>query len=236
MQKPPFIVYIFDLQIYKLKIQRMVEKIFQKLKQAYSSLGLGDALLMSHASSLGALGFVTDENIDSVVSSQKAFLEDLQKANDKRVNDAMAKSKQEAETARLALEKKIKELEDKGGVKADEDNELLKKINELAQRLDTLNGENEKMKAEQAKRERQQFIVKKAQELGIPEWRTNEGFNVGESASESDITTYLSSVANNIRENMTSGDKLAVPKLDEKGNIPEEAIKSMAANLVRKSK
>ena len=52
----------------------MKEKIYAKLKQAYSSLGLGDEVLQAHAESLANLGFVTDENLDAVVGGQKPFI------------------------------------------------------------------------------------------------------------------------------------------------------------------
>ena len=49
----------------------MKAKIFAKLKQEYSSLGLGDEYLMSKADSLAATGLVTDDNIDAVVACQR---------------------------------------------------------------------------------------------------------------------------------------------------------------------
>ena len=39
----------------------MKEKIFQKLKQEFSHLGLGDVILQAHADSLASIGLVTDE-------------------------------------------------------------------------------------------------------------------------------------------------------------------------------
>ena len=40
----------------------MKEKIFLKLKTKYSSLGLGDEILLAHAEMLAKMGFVTDDN------------------------------------------------------------------------------------------------------------------------------------------------------------------------------
>ena len=74
----------------------MKDKIFQKLKQEFSHLGLGDVVLQAHADSLAAIGLVTDENIDTVISAQKGFLENLQKTSDKRVTDAVSKAKADA--------------------------------------------------------------------------------------------------------------------------------------------
>ena len=69
----------------------MKDKIFQLLKQEYKSLGLGDEVLQAHAEMLDKMGLVTDDNIETVVASQKSFLESLQKDNDRRVTDAKKK-------------------------------------------------------------------------------------------------------------------------------------------------
>lgn len=95
----------------------MKAKIFAKLKQEYSALGLGDDILMSRAESLAALGLVTDENIDAVVACQRSDFEALQKANDKRVTDALEKAqkKHNEETQKRiddAVEKAKKEAEE----------------------------------------------------------------------------------------------------------------------------
>lgn len=112
----------------------MKAKIFAKLKQEYSSLGLGDELLMSLAEALAAPGLVTDENIDAVVAHQRKYLENLQKVNDKRVTDALDKERKKhaeealkkereaaAEAERLKAEtekeKEVKEKEKEAEIK-----------------------------------------------------------------------------------------------------------------------
>lgn len=99
----------------------MKAKIFSKLKQEYASLGLGDEILQGLADSLAKTGLVTDENIDLVVSVQKGNLESLQKQNDARVANALAKQQKKfeeaaaakAEEARLAAEKAEAERKEK---------------------------------------------------------------------------------------------------------------------------
>lgn len=88
----------------------MNEKLFLKLKQAYSHLGLAESILQAHADVLAGLGVVTDENADEIVSNQKAYLEGLQKYNDSRVSDAVRK----------AGEKALKEAEEKAKKEAEE--------------------------------------------------------------------------------------------------------------------
>lgn len=55
----------------------MKEKIFYALKQSYSSLGLGDSVLMALAATLDATDIVTDENLadNYLVSLQKHGIE-----------------------------------------------------------------------------------------------------------------------------------------------------------------
>lgn len=75
----------------------MKDKIFQRLKQVYPHLGLADDILEAHAEGLAQLGFVDDGNLDDVIAKQRVFLESLQKHNDRRVTDALAKARKEAE-------------------------------------------------------------------------------------------------------------------------------------------
>lgn len=104
----------------------MKAKIFAKLKQEFSSLGLGDEILMARAESLAATGLVTDDNVDAVVAVQKRDLETLQKQNDARVSSALEKQK-----AKFEAEAKAKaEEEEKQAAKRKEDDE--KKAKEKA--------------------------------------------------------------------------------------------------------
>ena len=108
----------------------MKDKIFQLLKQEYKSLGLGDEVLQAHAEMLDKMGLVTDDNIETVVASQKSFLESLQKDNDRRVTDAKKKF-EEAQKAKEEAERKAAEEEAKK--KAAEEAEK-KRLEELAKK------------------------------------------------------------------------------------------------------
>lgn len=85
----------------------MQEAIFQKLKAEYSPLGFGDAVLSALASSIAATGLVTNDNVDAVIAAQKAGLESLQKAGDKRVGDALSKAKTDAQKTADALKAEL---------------------------------------------------------------------------------------------------------------------------------
>ena len=57
----------------------MKEKIFNQLKQDFSKLGLSDEILQSVASSLDAMGLITDDNLATIVKGQRINAEILPK-------------------------------------------------------------------------------------------------------------------------------------------------------------
>lgn len=123
----------------------MKQKIFEKLKTKYSYLGLGDEILQSHAEMLASLGFVTEDNMDTIVEAQKKHLEDLQKANDKRANEA-------AETAKKNAKKEFEEEQAKKDAEAKAAEEKAKKDAEA------------KAAAEKAAKEAEEKAKKEAEE------------------------------------------------------------------------
>lgn len=221
----------------------MKEKIFQALKQEFPQLGLGDEVLMARAEALALTGLVTEDNLQAVVTSQKANLEALQKSNDKRVADALAKAKRENEAAAaklkaeheaalkaeqdklLAAQKKLEELEKQhggqGGQETDAKIEALKAeyktqldgINAALADLKKTNSEYEtKIKAMEdekaaaakaaAAKARQDMILAKAKEAGIPDWRINQGFNFADDMDETKIVETLNGYAADIKKQM----------------------------------
>jgi hypothetical protein len=230
----------------------MKEKIFQKLKQEFSHLGLGDVVLQAHADSLAAIGLVTDENINTVVSAQKGFLENLQKTSDKRVTDAAAKAKAdakkelEAEEAKKKAEEEAKRQEEQTKHEREKDmpdwykvekeaNErTIKELKETNKALlEGFNGikkENETFKAEKTATERNNLIISKAKELGIPQWRIEEGFSIASDANEEAITSHLTTVANNVKAQLLPGNKNSFPLSDNKPDKNE--VDAIAKSLV----
>lgn len=230
----------------------MKTKIFQKLKQAYSHLGLGDNVLQAHADALEAIGLVTDENIDNVVSAQKTFLENLQKENDKRVTDATAKARTSAkkefedeakkaaelkakeEAERIEREKKEKEMPDWYKAEKAQTDKLMKEMLEqnktLAESLKSLQGENEEFKKKEAESARKNLIVSKAKELGIPQYRIDEGFMIPSDADESAITEHLTLVSNNIKKQGLPSSKNVFPQSD--GKVDKSEADAIAKSLV----
>lgn len=237
----------------------MKEKLFSALKQAYSHLGLGDELLTAYSDSLVAAGIVTEENLTAVVEAQKASLEAIQKANDKRAADAKKKAEEEAakkaeELERAEAEKKAREAaekakEDEEKRKAEEAKNMPEwfkayqqsqeaklaeehaKHEELQKRLNEMAEAAEKAEAERVAAKRSAFIASEAKRLGVPEWRTKEGFSIAQDADEKAITEYLTSVANNVKANTLPGDSSGFPKLDDKAEQSE--IDALADKLLK---
>lgn len=230
----------------------MKTKIFQKLKQGYSHLGLGDNVLQAHADALAAIGLVTDENIESVVSAQKTFLENLQKENDKRVTDATAKAKTtakkefEEEAAKAAekkakeelekaeREKKEKEMPDWYKAEKEQNEKMLKELMEsnktLSESFKAIKTENDAFKAKEAESARKNLIISKAKELGIPQYRIDEGFSIASDADENAIVEHLTMVSNNTKKQNLPGSKNVFPQAD--GKVEKSEADAIAKSLV----
>lgn len=302
----------------------MKAKIFAKLKQEYSALGLGDDVLMSRAEALNAIGLVNDENIDAVIAVQRKDLEEIQKRIDKRVTDALekerkknddeakeaeakkkakaeaeakaaeekraadeeAKRKEEAEKQRneeqkrkdeelavlkeagasdavIAYLKKL-QLDNENARKSDVEairkqmqEEMEKRVSESArtseastealqktitelmdknaslqtgyEELKRVNEEAQKVKSEQ---ERQNFIATKAKELGVPQWRVDEGFVFADNATEDSIVETLTNCANNLRTQLLPGTRtLGIPEDPKK--VSQDEIESFAKSIIK---
>lgn len=265
----PMSGFVYGVIFAQTKYDDMNEELFKKLKQAYSHLGLADSILQAHADVLAGLGVVTDENVDQVVSNQKAYLEGLQKYNDSRVSDAVKKAGEKA--LKEAEEKARKEAEDAArkakeeaekqvpesvkayldSIKAEREAEKKqaeeaqkaaeaarkatedawnKKLGDMQSVLDTFKKENEDMKKAEALRQRKSLIETKAKELGIPQYRIDEGFVIADDADEAAIGNYLSTVAKNIKTATLPGRMSAVLAGQEAG---KEEVDSIADSLVK---
>ncbi|MGM9810967.1 MAG: hypothetical protein ACI30J_08910 [Paludibacteraceae bacterium] len=290
----------------------MVNKIFQALKQEYPQLGLGDEILQARAEALAATGLVTDENLTAVVASQKANLEALQKSNDKRVADALAKSKKDADAAAEKLKAEHaaalkaeqdklsaaqKKLEEKRGgagsgqlsqetqaaidaLKAEQDklsaaqkkleekrggagsgqlsqetqaaidalkaeqksqldsiNETIKALKETntnyAAKLKAMEDEKAAAAKAAATKARLDMIVAKAKEVGIPEWRINQGFNFADDMDETKITETLTGYAADIKKQMLPT-SVHASRNDSGKTVSAEEARDIVKGILRK--
>lgn len=111
--------------------------------------------------------------------------------------------------------------------------EMLEANKALTEQVQALVKENTEYKAARAAENHNNFILNKAKELGIPEWRIKEGFVLANDATEETITNTLTTVSNNIRANVLPQGGVSVPNLG--GNNPDSkaAIDNIAAALVQ---
>ena len=289
----PVFGFFYGVIFAQTKYDDMNEKLFLKLKQAYTHLGLAESILQAHADVLAGLGVVTDENVDQVVSNQKAYLEGLQIASElqssvndqqnyvngldaqlqeqiaaqieaerkaaeeqarkeaeekarKEAEEAARKAKEEAEKqvpesvkaylesikAEREAEKKQAEEAQKAAEEARKATEDAwnKKLGDMQSVLDTFKKENEDMKKAEALRQRKSLIETNAKELGIPQYRIDEGFVIADDADEAAIGNYLSNVAKNIKTATLPGRMSAVLAGQEAG---KEEVDSIADSLVK---
>jgi len=236
-------------------------KIFDALKREYARLGLGDSLLQALADSLANSGFVTDENLESVIAGQKAYLEGLQKSNDKRVTEAIEKAKKAAEEAQAAkiaeLQKLLEEAKkDKNTPPtpppSDEDKfkkwyesvqqEREEKEKNFQQQIDELKKakeEADKAKADaekaRAQQERLTAINEKAKAKGIPDWIIKRGFGtLPADADDAAVDAYLSEYAQELKTNFLPG-KGSIPQ-GEGGKADKSETDAMVNKLFPKPK
>lgn len=170
----------------------MKTKLFNALKQDHSKLGLGDEVLQAYADSLASTGLVTDENIATISKGQETALKAYQSSIDKE------------RTERANIKKELDELKAKGGdtkpnPQPKPTDDLDAKFNAyFDSKVKPIQDELNAYKTKESKAARQAQILGKAKELGIPEWRINEGFTIGDDADEASISTTLSAIKQNI--------------------------------------
>lgn len=223
----------------------MKNQLFSKLKQAYASLGLGDDFLQAQADSLAAMGLVTEDNIEQVVLSQKAFLESVQKTNDKRVTDAVKKANDTAAAKAAELQKQLDELkktppapqtqpvvDDFQAKFAAAQAPMLDTLKALQEQVKTLQEEKQVFESKQAAAKRQEKILAKAKELQIPQYRIDEGFSISDMASDEEIDTYLTKVAGNIKTNsLPTNSHFAMAGTDYKKSDADALASVLVSNL-----
>lgn len=198
----------------------MKDKIFNLLKQTYSSFGLSDDILQGQAEALANTGLVTDDNLQAVIDGQKPFLSSLQSGIDKRVTGAVNKAKAEK-----------KEGAADGGEQTKTEPDLQKLIEEaIAAKLSPIQEELNAYKAKEQQDARANMIASKAKELGIPEWRVKEGFAISENMDETAVSSYLTNVKQNLVTNNLEG-KQGNPLLST-GEATKEEVKSIVDTMI----
>lgn len=114
---------------------------------------------------------------------------------------------------------------------------LLEQNKALSEKLAQFEAEKAKADADKAAAERQAFIANTAKSLGIPEWRSSEGFVIADTATNDDITAYLGKIADNLKANQlpTSGVKNGMGNNTTSAKFDDKKLAEMAANIVSHS-
>lgn len=144
-------------------MNELQNRIFALLKQAYSSLGLGDEVLKQHAIMLEQTGMVTAENVETVVKSdvQKAYLEKMQSQFDTVRTSATEKGRKKAEEEYTKKDEERKAAEEAARKKKEEEEAAAAAAAAEEKRKKELEGKSEwekalsDLKAENAKREQE---------------------------------------------------------------------------------
>ena len=144
-------------------MNELQNKIFAMLKQAYSSLGLGDDVLKQHAIMLEQSGLVTAENVETVVKSdaQKSYLEKMQSQLDTVRTSATEKGRKKAEEEYSKKEEERKAAEEAARKKKEEEEAAAAAAAAEEKRKKELEGKSEwekqlsDLQAAQAKRDKE---------------------------------------------------------------------------------
>ena len=115
---------------------------------------------------------------------------------------------------------------------------LIAKLNEtseqnktLSETINSMKAENDRIKAEKAASERQAKIISLAKELGIPQYRIDEGLPVTDDMDDDAIKNKLNVVATNCKslaQSRNGGFSLG----GEQKEVSEEEAKAVAALMV----
>lgn len=169
----------------------MKEKILVALKTKYKTFGFGDKAFDGVADYLSKT--VTEESaietaIGGVENLLKAFQGDIDTVRNEK----------------SGLQKQLDELKAKGDESKKDDkqppaDDLDAKLEDLINaKVAPLQEKLTAYETKEAKATRQAQILGKAKELGIPDWRINEGFTIGDDADDASISTTLSAIKQNI--------------------------------------
>jgi acylphosphatase len=197
----------------------MKTKIFNQLKQEHSKLGLSDEVLQDYAESLASTGFVTDENLATVVKGQEKALKAFQSSLDKERQEKASLKKSVEDLKKEKNPEKKDEPDIQAMIKAGVEAEV-KPLREKLTNYET----------NEAKALREKLIRDKATELEIPDWRMKEGFAIPDSMDEAGITTYLTSIKQNIVTAGLGRESGAFPPSTPEEKAKEEA-KAFASQL-----
>ena len=154
---------------------------------------------------------------DAVKKAGEKALKEAEEQAKKAADEAAAKAKEEAAKnlpdsvktyvdsikAQYEADKKASEAERQQAEESRkaQESEWTNTLKDLQEKLAGFQKENDDLKKANALKERKAAIVAKAKELGIPQYRIDEGFVIPDDADEAAYTATLSTIAQNIKAN-----------------------------------
>jgi hypothetical protein len=176
----------------------MKNTIIEAIRNKYKNLGLGEKAIEAAAAYLEAS--VKDESeielaIAGIGPLFKAFQSDT---------DVIRTAKTVAEKRAVELETQVKTLggapETKGELeKSEEDDDIYAKLQKMFDaKVKPIQDELAAQKAKETASARANLVNSKAKELGIPDWRINQGFTIADDADETAIGEKLAAIKQDI--------------------------------------
>ena len=203
-----------------------------------------DLVVASQRKDLELMQSNTDRRVADALKKQEADRlkkekekeDKKKKENDDDTPDYVKALRRESEERENSFRKQIEEMRAAEEKRQSELSELIKVLTEknetLQQNYSALKDENEKAKAEKAKAERSAKIKAKALELGVPQWRIDEGIIIADDATDEAVAETLTKMANNIKTNLLPGRQAGGILGGDKELTKEEAA-DIAGRLVK---
>lgn len=203
----------------------MKTKILGALKTKYANLGFNQKALDGVASVLEKT--ITEEaQIDDAVANIEPMLKVFQADIDRM--------RTEHTTLKNQYDELLKRQSNGGGGDHTEPNDaepawFTAYKEQQEERYNALKSESDALKAEKAAKARRELIMSKAKELGIPQWRMDEGFVIADDADEAAIGNALASIQKNL---VAAGlDKQGGFPLGNNGEVSKEEASSIVAGM-----
>lgn len=220
------------------------DEILQAHAESLAGIGLVtdqnlDAVVKGQKTFLEGLQKANDKRAsEAAETARKNAQKEFEEAQKKAAEEAQKKAEEEA--AKKAAEeaaKKAAEEAKKGGELAELKQFFETSIKELkTQNENNLKAFNEykaaaeKREKENAAKERENYILSKARELGIPQTRIDEGFAIASDLDNAGIDTYLGKVATNINANKLPPN--THQQMTQAGEVSKEEVDKMVAEMI----
>ena len=161
------------------------------------------------------------------------YAKDMQEEYLKKLQEERQKAEEDRKAFREMLEQMKKASEESNKTLTEELQKQTEANKTLNDTITAMKSENDRIKAEAEKKARQEGIISKAKELGIPKSRIDEGFAITDDMDDDAITNHLNVVAANYKALNLQG-RRSFGMEPDKSEASEEELKAVASQLVRR--